>query len=343
MLNTMTKRFKIGVTGTGGGVGQSILKSLSNSGYDVVAFDGEALAAGLYCAGAAHIIPYASAENYIDVLLQKCKEEQCSLLFPGLDAELMKLSKRRKDFEAIGTQVIVSDENVITISDDKQATYDQLTALGLRVPVTCSVNDWLSGKIKLDFPVILKPRLGGARSKHVHILKGKNDLDRVMASGSFQAEYFIVQEYIQGDEYTCGTVYIGDEYHGAIIMRRILRDGDTYKCFVEHNDAIEAALKQLITNIKPYGACNVQLRLKNGEPYIFEINARCSGTTAARTLCGFNEPRMIADYLLKSVKPEHHIVKKTILRYWNELEIDGTEADALNEKGQVHRNKYPGL
>ena len=51
--------FNIAVTGVGGGVGQSILKSLENSGYNVIALDGEVLAAGLYASSKSYLIPYA--------------------------------------------------------------------------------------------------------------------------------------------------------------------------------------------------------------------------------------------------------------------------------------------
>jgi carbamoyl-phosphate synthase large subunit len=105
-------------------------------------------------------------------------------------------------------------------------------------------------------------------------------------------------------------------------MRRILRDGDTHKCFTEINEKIEQEVRLVVDTIKPFGACNVQLRVKDGTPYVFEINARCSGTTAARSLSGFNEPRMIADFLLKGIEPTYKIKEQTILRYWNELVIE---------------------
>ena len=83
---------------------------------------------------------------------------------------------------------------------------------------------------------------------------------------------FIVQEYIEGDEYTCGSITLNDNLSGIIIMRRILRDGDTYKCFVEKNEVIEETIRTLLKSIKPYGACNIQLRMKNKIPYIFVVS-----------------------------------------------------------------------
>ena len=77
--------------------------------------------------------------------------------------------------------------------------------------------------------------------------------------------------------------------------------------------------------------------MKKGKPYVFEINARCSGTTAARTLSGFNEPKMIADYLLKGIEPSYEIKEQTILRYWKELVVENDEILEMKEKGLLNK------
>jgi carbamoyl-phosphate synthase large subunit len=83
--------------------------------------------------------------------------------------------------------------------------------------------------------------------------------------------------------------------------------------------------------------------MKNGKPYVFEINARCSGTTAARTLSGFNEPKMIADYLLKEIEPSYKIKEQTILRYWKELVVPNEKVSLLNEKGAIEQRNITQL
>src|SRR3972149_10288019 len=104
----MKKSIKIAVTGVGGGVGQSIIKSLYNTDYSLVGLDGETLGAGLYAVPRAFKIPYAKDPHYIDRLLDICRSENCKILFPGLDAELPFLSKNIEKFKEIGTTVVVS-------------------------------------------------------------------------------------------------------------------------------------------------------------------------------------------------------------------------------------------
>lgn len=323
--------YNIAITGVGGGVGQSILKSLSGKEYNLITLDGELLGAGLYASERAYLIPYAKDTNFISRLLEICQKEKIDLLFPGLDAELMILSLNVDAFNAIGTTIVVSRPDVILISDDKQKTYDELVKFGVNVPFTSSIKDFIPNEE--NFPVIIKQRIGGARSKNVYVIKNSLEWQTILTKIKDNISDFIVMEYIDGDEYTCGTINLNNTCKGIIIMKRILRDGDTHKCFVEKNEIIEKEVRLLMESIKPFGACNVQLRLKNGIPYIFEINARCSGTTAARTLSGFNEPKMVADYLLKGIEPKYEIREHTILRYWSELIVENSDIKLMLENG----------
>ena len=88
----MSKRIKIAVTGVGGGVGQSIIKSLGKTDYQIIGMDADLLGTGLYATPSSYLIPYANSPEYIPQLLKICKKEKCKLLFPGLDAELKILS-----------------------------------------------------------------------------------------------------------------------------------------------------------------------------------------------------------------------------------------------------------
>lgn len=337
----MIRKYNIAITGVGGGVGQSILKSLANTNYNLVALDSEVLATGLYSSNTSYLIPYANNINYINRLLEICKTEKIDLLFPGLDAELMTLSLHRDSFKAIGTTIVVSEPEVITISDNKLETYNQLIKAGVSIPFTCSAEDFIP-RIE-SFPLILKQKIGGARSKNVYIINNFIDWQIATEKIGNKLSSFIVMEYIEGDEYTCGTINLNNSCKGVIVMRRILRDGDTYKCFTEKNQIIEKEVRLVVESIKPFGACNVQLKVRNGKPYVFEINARCSGTTAARTLSGFNEPKMIADYLLKGLEPEYTIKEQTILRYWNELIVENETINRLSQNGSLNQFEYDSI
>ena len=322
---------KIAISGTGGGVGQSVIKALYDTEYQIVALDGETLAPGLYAAPVSYKIPYAKDPAFISRLLEVLTKEKCSLFFAGMDAELPKLAENRERFREAGITLVVSTPEVVEIADNKLLTTRFLQSAGLPAPETFDFTEVLKGKANLPYPYILKPKTGGHRSKNVVVVKKEEDLKGL---GYLNPDDYVAQEYITGDEYTCGSVSFDGDCLGIIVMRRILRDGDTHKCFVEFNPVIEDTIRQVIRHLKPFGPLNVQLRMKDGVPYVFELNARCSGTTAARAISGFNEPKIVADFLLKGIRPEYSIKKTTILRYWKELVV---EEDRLQ---QIDRDQH---
>ena len=321
------------VTGTGGGAGQSVLKSLQNTDYRVIAADGDVLGAGMYAAAKGYRVPYANSPMFIERLLSICQTEQVRLLFPGLDAELPVLSRHREAFASIGVTVVVSDEGVVALCDDKLATARFLQDQGFPAPKTWGLRDCpADGQ---TFPLVLKPRTGGARSKGVRIVRTPEELSR--AQEEVDPAAYVSQEFIEGPEFTCGTVMLNGGCVGVIVMRRILRDGDTYKAFVERHESLEEFVAAVAGRLKPFGPCNLQLRLRDEVPYILEFNARCSGTTYCRALAGFNEPRMIADSILKGIAPTHAIRPLTVLRYWKEMVVENEAIANCERTGEVSR------
>ena len=316
------------VTGVGGGVGQSILKALQNTPYQVVGVDSDPLAAGLYAAPVAYRGREARDAGFIDRLLEICRAESCGLVLPGLDVELPPLAEQQERFRAEGVVPVVSSPEVVAICDDKLATYEFLRRHGFAAPRTCRLLE--SGE--LDYPVVLKPQRGGARSRRTFVVRTPDEFE--VYQRLVDRDNCVVQEYLPGEEYTCGTINFDGRCRGVIVMRRVLRDGDTYKAFVERNPRIESAVRDVVAALQPFGACNVQLRLHEGRPHVFEINARCSGTTAARALAGFNEPKLIADYLLHQIEPTYTVQEITILRYWQELVVVNERIEQLTRQSR---------
>ncbi|MSR78363.1 MAG: ATP-grasp domain-containing protein [Candidatus Omnitrophica bacterium] len=325
------------ITGTGGGVGQSILKSLQDTDYRLIAADAEALATGLYTADQSYRIPFASDPAYLQALLKICAQEKCSFIFPGLDPELLLIAEGMQQFLNIKTVPVVSSPEVIRIADDKLRTYEFLTSHAISAPITLPLSAEAAKQI--PFPMVLKPRKGGSRSSGVFVVHNESELSFRLST--LPLNNYIAQEYLDGDEYTCGTITFNGRCYGSIVMKRILRDGDTYKAFVVKDSRISRHVENVAEILKPFGPCNFQLRMKDHQPCIFEINARCSGTTYCRTLAGFNEPGMMIDLIAQGKIPDYTIRDITILRYWKELVIDSSRLDELQEHGHSKGSRVP--
>jgi carbamoyl-phosphate synthase large subunit len=325
------------VTGTGGGVGQSIIKSLQGTPYTVIAADGEPLGTGLYAACRSYRIPYASAPDYVDRLLAICRAEGVRLVFPGLDVELPPLAAAAPQFQDAGVTVVVSRPEVVDLCDDKLATAAFLARHGFPAPRTARLTDDVARSV--SFPMVLKPLRGGARSLGVFVVRSPEELAH--RRNDLDPARYVAQELMEGSEYTCGTVTFDGRCFGAIVMRRTLRDGDTYKAFVDRDPELAAFVTRVVEALGPFGPCNVQMRVRDGTPYVFEFNSRCSGTTACRTLAGFNEPLMVADYLLAGRTPSYTIRDLVFLRYWKELVVDPRHVDQMTRDGFLEAEGSP--
>src|SRR5439155_12406801 len=107
-------------TAAGAPVAPFVIKALTSlPGIRVVAVDADPLSCGFELADAHHVVPPASSEHFVPALLDICREQSVDLLFPDLDEELPLLAEARKQFESIGTRVLISDPPTIRTCLDK--------------------------------------------------------------------------------------------------------------------------------------------------------------------------------------------------------------------------------
>lgn len=72
------------------------------------------------------ISPLIYDDNYIPFLVEYCKENAIDIIISLFDIDLLMLAKYKKEFNKVGTRVIVSDPEIIEICNDKWMTYEFL-------------------------------------------------------------------------------------------------------------------------------------------------------------------------------------------------------------------------
>ena len=319
------------VTGVGGIVGQQVLKSLEGTGHRLIGADASESAPGLYAADRGYLVPMARDPRYVDRLIEIAAAEGARYLFAGLDMELPLFARAADRFRRAGITPIISSAEVVDLADDKLETALFLRRHGF--PSLRTIDLAEGDPRELDFPVVLKPRRGGSRSQGVFIVSTEEELR--YRQRRIDVKNYVAQEHIEGSEYTCGTITFNGRCHGAIVMRRTLRDGDTHKAFVVRDVGIETLARVAAEALDPFGPCNFQLRVRDGKPYIFDINPRCSGTTHVRTLAGFNEPLMTLRWLEHGIPPSFEIRPISVFRYWKELVVENSQMEDALRTGQV--------
>lgn len=322
---------KILVTGAGALLGQGIIRSFRDSSLDptIVSVDPNALSAGLYWCDRRYLVPMAKDPNYLDEIRKILARESPDAVLVGTDVELMVFARHRQQLEQeFDTTIVVSSPNVISVADDKYLTYQFLKDNGFDYPESALPGEEQRIIDTVGFPLIVKPRVG-ARSVGVHRVESRDELRRAVEA----VEEPVIQECVASsdDEYTAGVVVFDGECHASIVMRRDLRDGNTYRAYVEKFPELNARISRIGEALDPFGPTNFQFRLDDENRLkVFEINARFSGTTPLRAIAGMNGVDLCLRHLLEGASiPEPEIEPMTILRHWSETVVRSDEIDEV--------------
>jgi len=264
---------------------------------EILAVDMNPYSLGLFIADKCFIAPQAESEESYYLFIEKlCKNYQIKAIFIGSGAELSFYAKKRDMLEkSTGVKVFVSSPKVLKICTDKWLTMSYLSRSGFQVPATIRYpedHDILPSFLKrTGFPLIIKPRIGRG-SVGVTLIKNKQELLKNVKG----KKKLIVQEYITGEEQEF-TVGICLNYMGKVIskiaLKRYLQEGVSIVAVSDDYHDIADYCAGVAGSLKAYGAMNIQLRLKDGKPVIFEINPRFSSSTGMRLLLGINEPESL--------------------------------------------------
>src|SRR3954470_353665 len=170
---------------------QAFRRATTSLGGRVIAADVQPLAAALYEADAAHLVPRSDDPVFIDALLEMCATDRIGLVVPTRDEELPILAAARDAFAAQGTLVLVASPEAVETCQDKRRFAEAVRAAGLAVPRTYGAAE------DVVLPAFVKPRRGkgavGAR-----VVADRAGLDRAVAELGADA---IVQEVVRAPEY----------------------------------------------------------------------------------------------------------------------------------------------
>lgn len=278
------KKYNILVTGCGGDIGQSIGKILKNSNLfnNVFGADITNEHAGVFIYDQLIILPKCNAPDYIYKLTNILQELEIDLLLPISEPELRMLTDLNIDSVFLNTKLVCANLKSRQVGFDKYRTVNFLKESNLPYPETFLIGNGYPIKL----PMILKSRMGSG-SKSIFIL---NDVDEFEF---YQKKYpdFIAQELIKDteDEFTCGLFRSKNGDVRSIIYKRKLVDSYSGYGEVVENHKITNLLNAIAINLDLIGSINVQLKISEKGPCVFEINPRFSSTVKFRDMMGFTD------------------------------------------------------
>ncbi len=275
------------------------------------------------------ITPLIYSGDYIDFLLDYCVDNKIDVVISLFDIDLMMLAKNKAKFEEKNIRVIVSDENVINICNDKWNTYNFLKENDFKTPKTYLDTVEVIKEIakgNLNYPVIIKPRWGMG-SIGVFVAENEDELcvfyNKVKRT--IEESYLIyesrenfenavvIQEMLKGNEYGMDVINdLDGNYRSTVIRRKIaMRNGETDIAEIVENSGIYDVSVKIGNVLGHIANLDCDVFLVNGEPYILEMNARFGGGYPFGHIAGVNLPQAIINWF-NGVEVDESMIKATV-------------------------------
>ena len=281
----MKNKLRVLVTGCGGDIGQSIgkiLKSKPELFSLVIGADLHKDHAGKFIFDECHTVPRCHEDSYQLEVLDLIDKNKIDIVIPISEPELRQMEKHQYQDDFFGRPVIMANQQALHVGFDKKMTSDFLANYELPFPDTFLISDYNKDK----YPVLIKSR-DGSGSKSIQIVNNQDELT------FYKKIYpnFIAQEFLidQGGEFTCGLFRSTSGEIRDVILKRKLMGGFSGFGSREENPKISEILHELAVLLDLRGSINVQLRLVNDIPVIFEINPRFSSTVLFRHMMGYQD------------------------------------------------------
>lgn len=272
------------------------------------------------------VTPLIYDDNYVDFLIEYSKKNNIKAIISLFDIDLMVLAQNKEKFLENGIEVIVSDERVISICNDKWNTYRFLKDNGFNVPKTYlsiqKVKQEICDKL-LTFPLILKPRWGMG-SIGVYQADNEEELDCLYKKilRDIQNSYLkyesrktpeqcvLIQEKLEGQEYGLDVI---NDLHGNYISTSVkkkyaMRSGETDCAITVDNPQLRNVGKKLSENLKHVANLDTDVFISNEKIYILELNARFGGGYPFSHCAGVNLPQAIINWLLNDKNDNANLI-----------------------------------
>lgn len=290
--------------GTRNKIVQYFKKEVQNDGV-VIATDSSALAPALYEADKHYIVPRITEDNYLDTILDICRENDIHAVLSLIDPELSLLAKYKQKFLDIGVTPIISDYDAVELCFDKYAMYEFLTENNIQTVKSYIDKEKFYQDIEkeiIKYPVFVKPVRGSA-SLNINKVYEKEEIDFLFE----QYDNLIIQEFMDGKEYgaDCYIDMISNEPVAIFTKEKLkMRAGETDKAVSIKNDQLFDLLKETINKIGFKGVIDIDIFEVNNQFYVSEVNPRFGGGYPHGYEVGVNIPKMIIENLQGNINKE---------------------------------------
>lgn len=232
-----------------------------------------------------YVFPLATADNYLDFVLEFCRNNKVEYYFAVIDKEVILISQNRNEFEKIGTKLCVANYEFASICHYKNVfqkwvndNYPQIS-----IQTFDDVNDIREN----DYPLFVKP-IEGVASTGCKMIENHNDL---VAYSEKANGIFLIQKFISGQIYTVDLIRNRKTNQKMQIQRiELLRNKNGCGIAVEICDdsRLTDICNFLMEKLDLNGVANAEFFYDGNDFRIIEINPRFSAGSQYSCYAGVN-------------------------------------------------------
>ena len=312
------------ITGVGGGVAQSVLRSLRLSGLNlrIIGTDMSPNAVGFYSLDKGYVTSPHTDTSYIGSLLDISLNEEVDMVIPGLDPEVVLLSQVKDQFIEHNIKVVTGSLQSVSICRNKFETYKFFHSKSMPFAQTFTSEALLQNPYQVEYPIFVKPFDGSASRGSdvvftpdalVHTLKENPNL--IVQEFLLPEKWNLEKKQLTPKDTRRGDLLRQEEELGAVTY--VSSKGELLGSFLcifelcngvlqnampyfdrEINRIVEDMVQELI-KIGMVGPVSLQGRITKDGPVFYEINPRFTGGAAMSAGFGFNHCRAaVEDFVL---------------------------------------------
>ena len=342
------------LTGVGAPGAYSIIKSLQNNGernIRIIGCDCNEEASCRNMVDVFYQIPYPEEKEFFEKCMEICRKEGIRVIIPLVTRELWNFAKNKKRFEENNIKVMVLEEEILSIANDKASLLKELKNKGMEVPffIECKSYEEIENGLENSFfrnkPIVVKVSRGNG-SRGIRIIDEKiSEFDIFMKEKpnslcctkehllamlkNHKLPRILLMEYLPGEEYCVDVLADRGKVLKIATKKSTLVQNSISIISQTVNDAdLNNYCIQVIKVLNLSGNIGFDFKCNEfGKPMIMEINPRLTATVALNTVAGINFPYLGIKYLLGEPIPKTSFQTGVLVkrRYEERYYADGKE------------------
>jgi carbamoyl-phosphate synthase large subunit len=279
---------KILITSIGCAPASIIARTLKKENkYNIIGIDIQNECVGNFITDTYLQCPRLDNDNYWEFIENIITENKINFVFVTNNLETLSWSRKKHYlFEKYNCKVLINDEELVLIADDKMETYKWCIKNDINIPDVVQYD---------NYPCIIKP-LFGCGASNIIILKNNNDfIDETIKNNN----KYIIQKFINGVEFTVDV--ISDESSNIINIipkqRLLIKNGQSFKSIIKMDVDVINFVKNVSVKLKNKSVINVQIikEFETNKIFLIEINPRWPTTIGLSIKAGVNMPVMLVE------------------------------------------------